>query len=370
MRTRLGSAAPAGQSACLASSTLPGSLASRPDSDCFSGVVTTASGAVIAGTVQGKVIVEAGAAAQEFLLPGTPGAISDLTAFSVTRDATRQFVAFSTNQGVGVVDPNSGSAVMFGPTRPLIGRNAQPISDIGPFITAAEFIKMRPTEGRPHLNALGQYALTKPDGADEVLTVSGGESQICAIYIPAPGFTPERSWCADVSDLVPRATAQPVLPVTGGGCSEQTDVVLDPAHTINITVDRFGFTPNDITVRGGEAYVVRVSSADPGVLHSFSVVDADGHVIRDLNGSLVCLAATVGSPVAGQFVAPKADGTAYLIDPLRPSIRAVIRDVAPTPISTSTVTAPTATHTAAAPAATSSVTESKTSIAVTTTAPQ
>ncbi len=338
LHARRGSAAPTGQAACLPSSQIPGTLPSRAADDCYTGVITSVSGTIVAGTFAGHVVVQTGASTQASTIPSSSGPVSDLKFFSVAVDNPRQFVALAVDQGVVVFDPSSGTPLALGGTHPLFDVNSDPIADASVFIDAGTFIRMRPVAGRPHLNALGQYALTKPDGAEEALIVSGGASSVCALYIPAPGWVPERSWCADVSDLVPWPTPQPALPRSGGGCPESTDVKLDPSHTIHVTLTRTSISPAHIDLIAGEPYVVILTIDDPGVAHSLAVVDAAGTVLRDANDAVLCLAATAGAVVSGQFVAPTTPGTAYVVDPIHPNIPGAITNILPAGPANSTPT--------------------------------
>jgi hypothetical protein len=184
---------------------------------------------------------------------------------------------------------------------------------------------MQPVKGRPYLNSMGQYALTRPDGRDEVAIFDFGVAgDLCILYIPSPGVVPERV-CNDVSDQLsvgaapapPPVSTTPALPSTGGGCSVATGVTADPAHTINVVISRNSIQPSSITIQAGERYVVTLAALDSPVLHSLVLTDGMGRVVRDGNDSLVCLM----SSASADMIAPNEGGVVYLTDGIHPNLR-------------------------------------------------
>jgi hypothetical protein len=242
---------------------------------------------------------------------------------------------YAVDEGIGVFDPQTAGNLSFGVNHPLVDRAGKPIGNPSAFVAGNRFLVMQPVKGRPHLNSLGQYALTKPDGRDEVAIFDFGVAgDLCVLYVPSPGDVPE-GVCNNVSDQLSAAAAPapspvsttPVLPGTGGGCSVSTDGTADPAHTINVVIGRDSIQPSAITIQAGERYVVTLTALDSHILHTLLLTDGTGQVVRDGNDSLVCLSASnIAGSTSADFVAPEEGGVVYLMDPIHPNLRVKVVD--------------------------------------------
>lgn len=318
------------QQGCLPASELPPaltSLASAPD--CATAAVVLDSGDALAGTVEGNVVVARASGTDKYPSNGT-GPVTAMVAVELWAPpdftaSVGHLVTYAVEEGIGVFDPRSGSNVTFGGS-PLRDKGYRPV-DPARYFARGQFILMDPVQGRPRLNSLGQYALTKPDGQDEALILSLGGGSACARYIPSPGAVPQQRWCTEVSGAGPKpppVTPPPVVPQT---CAGSSGAHADPPQTISVTVGRSGITPTAISLRSGERYVVILKSTDHGVLHYLRFVDSSARMIRDANGAIVlCLPIPplAGEVVSADFVAPDLAGAAYLECPLHSNERVTV----------------------------------------------
>lgn len=326
----MASPAAAANPACVPASALPASLAGLATAtDCATGSAVLGDGTAVAGTLDGNLVVSGKAGMQTFPSQGT-GPVTALAAFGTFGDVT-----YAVDEGIGIFNPHVGKNVSF--AGHALTDKANHAVQADQYLAAGRFVLMAPQAGRPHLNALGQYALTKADGQDEVVIVG---ASVCATYIAAPGALPEQAWCADVlaqlvaPEAAPTAVAPPpVLPATGdGACAVPAGVTFDSAHTIDIVLRRDTITPSAITVRAGERYLFSVSTPDPHWAHSLSLLNGQGRVILDGGIPVLCLPSPSQAhpePTTGSFVAPQEGGVMYLADLLGTSGRITVTDELP-----------------------------------------
>lgn len=322
------------QQGCLPTSELPPALASLASvPDCATGAVGLDSGDAVAGTVEGNLVVARASGTDTYPSNGT-GPVTSLTAVRIKSPvdpavSLGQVVTYAVEEGVGVFDPRVGSNIMFG-GHALFDKGYNPV-DPARYFFRGQIILMVPVQGRPRLNSVGQWTLTKPDGQDEALILSLGGGSACGRYLTSPDALPEQRWCTDISDDLPPGASLPpvppplVLPGTGGGCGAAATIQADADHTINVVIGRDTIAPSAITITAGEQYVVTLASSDPRVSHYLLFVDSSGRAIRDANGAIVCVAAPQGTEVMStDFIAPDFAGPAYLEDPIHPNQRVAV----------------------------------------------
>ena len=313
---------------CIAASALPQRLASAAtSSDCVTGFTTLSDGTVVGGTAGGDLVLVAANGIRTIKTGGT-GPVTALEPFFTHTNVSYQLVAYVVGEGIGIFDPRSATNLRFGINRPLVDKGGSPLTDQTRFVADNRFFVMQPVPGRPHLNSLGQYALTKPDGVDEFAFADvGTDGELCFVYGSQPGDVPEQV-CDNVSDQLSLAptpvSTTPTPPATGARCSVPSGVPADAAHTIRLVVSLNGVEPWAITVQAGERYVMTLTSSDSSnILYSYQLTDGLDRVRPDGNGSFLCLAGTNLSshPVSTDFVAPLGGGVFYLTDMIHPHVR-------------------------------------------------
>lgn len=321
----IGRASTAAQQACLPASSLPAALASSADAnDCVTGTTSLPDGSAVAGTLDGHILVVENGATTTYPSYGT-GAVTALANLRTTTTGEHDLVTYAVDEGIGIFDPAADVGVSFA-GHTFFDKGGRP-EDSSQYIAQGRFIVMRPVAGRPHLNSAGQYALTKPDGQDEVVIPDAGGTGICARYAASPDALPQLAWCVDLGSELPEIplpthVAQPTLPPTGGGCSAASAAHVDASHTLHVVIGDNSIQPSSITVTAGQRYLIDLKVSNPHTLHSLLMTDASGALTRDEDGAIVCLSPAAGSAVASaDFVAPGTGGTFYLSDPVHPHLR-------------------------------------------------